>query len=128
TLPITLVYTTAHSCDGAKAIVANESAFDTGATTATYWDVGGTAHVCQLDAASEYADIGMTNVFAEQCLTLPQGTSGIGDFLGPITPGVLVVPSTSTQTSISAEALYYIVGLGSRAVAPWTSLDYVFIS
>jgi hypothetical protein len=128
TVPITLVYATAHSCDGAKAIVVNESAAEAGETTGTYWDVSGTAHQCQLDAASQYEDIGMSSVFAEQCLALPQGASGIGDFLGAVTPGVMVVPTTSKQSVISAEALYYIVGLGSTTVAPWTSLDYVFIS
>lgn len=128
TVPITLVYTTAHSCDGTKAIIVNQTAADVGAVTATYWDVSGSAHQCQLDAASQYEDIGMSSVFAEQCLSLPQGAAGVGDFLGPVTPGTLVAPSGSTQTSISAEALYYIVGLGSAAVAPWTSLDYIFIS
>jgi len=128
TVPITVVYTTAHSCDGPKAIIANQTAAQAGATTATYWDVSGTAHQCELDAASQYADIGMSSVFADQCLSLPQGLSGVGDFLGPVTPGAIVVPAASSQTSISAEALYYIVGLGSSAVAPWTSLDYVFVS
>jgi hypothetical protein len=128
TVPITLVYTIAHSCDGAKSIVVNETAFETGSTTANYWDVAGTTHVCQLDAASQYADIGLSNVFADQCLSLPQGASGIGDFRGPVTPGTVVVPNTSTQTSISAEALYYIVGLGTGAVAPWTSFDYLFVN
>ncbi len=128
TNPITLVYVSAHSCDGAKAIIANETAFATGAVTATYWDIAGTAHTCQLDAASEYADIGLGNVFADQCLSLPQGLSGVSDFLGPVTPGTVVAPSGSTQTSISAEALYYTVGLGSGAVAPWTSTNFMFVN
>jgi hypothetical protein len=128
TLPITLVYTVAHSCDGPKSVIVNETSFDTGAVTANYWDVSGTIHSCQLDGMSQYADIGMSSVFAEQCLTLPQGLSGVGDFLGPVTPGVIVAPSSSTQNSISAEALYYIVGMGSAAVSPWTTPDYVFVS
>jgi hypothetical protein len=127
TVPITLVYTTSRSCDGPKSIILNQTVSDVGAVTATYWDVAGTARLCQLDPAQNQ-DIGMSSVFAEQCLSLPQGTSGIGDFLGQVTPGVIVVPSASTQTAISAEALYYVVGLGSNAVAPWTALDYIFIS
>jgi hypothetical protein len=128
TSPITLIYTIAHSCDGAKSIVVNQTAFDTGATTANYWDVAGTTHLCQLDAASQYADIGLSNVFADQCLSLPQGAAGIGDFRGPVTPGTVVAPNTSTQATISAEALYYVVGLGTGAVAPWTSNDYLFVN
>ncbi len=128
TVPITVVYTTAHSCDGAKAIVLNESSFDTGNSTANYWDVSGTEHTCQIDAASEYADIGLSNVFADQCLSLPQGTSGIGDFLGPVTPGTMVVPIGSTQTAISAEALYYTFGVVNGAVSPWIDPNFLFIN
>ena len=128
TIPITIVYTVAHSCDGAKAIIANETSFDTGAVTANYWDAAGTVHTCQLDAASAYADIGLGNLFAEECLPLPQGTSGIGDFLGPVTPGAVVAPTASTQSSISAEALYYVFGLAGGAVAPWTSSTYRFVN
>ncbi len=127
-VPITVVYMSAHSCDGPKSIIVNETATQAGVTTATYWDVSSTAHTCALDANTQNADIGLSNVFAEQCLTLPQGASGVGDFRGPVTPGVLVAPSTSMQKTISAEALYYIVGLGSGAVAPWTSPNYVFVS
>ncbi|MGD0673886.1 MAG: hypothetical protein ABSC94_00615 [Polyangiaceae bacterium] len=126
TVPTTLVFASARSCDGAKAIIQNQTAFDLGVTTATYWDVTGTAHTCQIDNASEYADIGLGQLFADACLTLPQGTPGIGDFLGPVTPIDMVVPTTSTQTSISAEALYYTVGLGRGAVAPWTDPSNVF--
>ena len=35
-------------------------------------------------------------------------------------------PSASSQQSISAEALYYTVGLGKGAVAPWSSLSFLF--
>jgi len=127
-IPLTVVYTIAHACDGAKAIIGNETSFDTGAVTASYWDAAGTVHSCQLDAASEYADVGLGNLFAEECLPLPQGAAGIGDFLGPVTPGAVVVPTMSTQASISAEALYYAFGLGGAAVAPWTSHDFRFVN
>ncbi|MBV9945401.1 MAG: hypothetical protein JOZ69_00965, partial [Myxococcales bacterium] len=128
TVPITVVYVTAHSCDGPKSIIVGETATDTGDTTANYWDVSGTIHTCALDPGQN-ADIGMSSVFPEQCVPLPQGLpTNVGDFLGPVTPGVIVAPATSSQKAVSAEALYYIVGMGSGAVAPWTSLDYVFVS
>ncbi len=126
TVPLTLVFAAAKSCDGAKAIIQNQSALSLGLTTASYWDVTGTVHTCQLDSASQYADIGLGQLFPEACLTLPQGTPGVGDFLGPVTPIDLVVPTTSTQRSISAEALYYTVGLGTGAVPPWTDPSVVF--
>ncbi|MGA7119281.1 MAG: hypothetical protein WBY94_04245 [Polyangiaceae bacterium] len=127
-VPITVVFVAAKSCDGAKAIILNKTAFDLGATTATYWDAAGTAHTCLIDEASSYADIGLGQLFADACLTLPQGTPGIGDFLGPITPIDIVVPTASTQSSISAEALYYTVGLGAGSVAPWTDPTEVFFN
>jgi len=124
--PITLVFEAAKSCDGAKAIIQNETAFDVGDTTATYWDVAGTAQTCAIDEASKYADIGLGQLFADACLTLPQGAPGVGDFLGPVTPIDMVVPTGSTQNAISAEALYYTLGLGTGAVAPWTNPNMVF--
>lgn len=127
TVPITVVYTSAHSCDGAKSIILNETSAQTGASVASYWDASGTQYSCQIDPASEYADLGISNVFADQCLSLPQGAAGVGDFLGPVTPGALVVPTASTQTSISAEALYYLFGL-SEPVDPWNDPNYLFIN
>jgi hypothetical protein len=126
TIPITVVFITGHDCDGASAMILNESSLAFGATTATYWDISSTAHTCQLDPAGVYADIGLTGLFAETCLSLPQGTPGVGDFVGPVVPEAVVVPIMSTQTSISAEALYYTVGLGPGAVAPWTDPNFVF--
>jgi hypothetical protein len=126
TIPITLVFAGAHSCDGPTAIIGDKKASDLGITTANYWDVTGTEHTCAIDSASEYADIGLGQLFAEACLSLPQGTPGIGDFLGPVTPIDMVVPTTSTQTSVSAEALYYTVGFGMGAAPPWTDPRFVF--
>jgi hypothetical protein len=126
TYPMTVVFAAARSCDGAKAIIEDKSAFDLGLTTATYWDVTGAAHTCALDEASAYADIGLGQLFADACLTLPQGTPGIADFLGPVTPFDIVVPTTSTQAAISAEALYYTVGIGNGDVSPWTNPSLVF--
>ena len=125
-VPITVVFVSAHACDGANTVILNQSTLSLGVTTGTYWDVSGTAHTCQLDAAGNYADIGLSGLFPESCLSLPQGTPGVGDFLGPVVPEAMVVPIGSTQTSISAEALYYTVGLGPGAVSPWTSPNFVF--
>lgn len=125
-VPITVVFVSAHACDGANAVILNQNTLTLGATTGTYWDVSGTAHTCQLDPGGNYADIGLSGLFPEVCLSLPQGTSGVGDFLGPVVPEAMVVPIGSTQTSISAEALYYTVGLGPAAVAPWTDANFVF--
>lgn len=128
TAPITIVFIAAKSCDGAKAILLNETASELGASTATYWDATGTAHTCQIDQASEYADIGLGQLFADACLSLPQGTPGVGDFLGPITPIDIVVPTASSQSAISAEALYYTFGLGAGSVSPWTNPSEVFFN
>jgi hypothetical protein len=125
-VPITIVYTAIHSCDGVNAILRDVSATAAGATTANYWDSSGTVHSCEHDSASAFADIGAAGVFPATCLSLPVGTPGVGDFLGPVTSHSVVVPIASTQTSISAEALYYTFGLGTGAVAPWTDYSYIF--
>ncbi|HEX3344853.1 MAG TPA: hypothetical protein VHS09_09790, partial [Polyangiaceae bacterium] len=48
--------------------------------------------------------------------------NNLHDFFGPVQVMEMVVPATSTQTSISAEAAYMVWGFGAGSgVAPWTS-------
>jgi hypothetical protein len=94
--------------------------------TGTIWDTSGTeiSGGCSLSLAGDKVDIGISDVFAESCsATVP---AGVKDFQGPIQAMTFVVPSASTQTSISAEAAYLIMGLGTAGdVAPWTDQTQV---
>jgi len=112
----------------------------TGGTTARpfkYWlaetDVTGTAPTCTADdpaagQAIDFATTGGTLALFGETLAADAGV-----FVGP-TQGVnVVVPKDSTETSISAEALYFVYGFGPAAdVAgasnpiPWTKKDYIY--
>jgi len=112
----------------------------TGGTTARpfkYWlaetDVTGTAPTCTADdpaagRAVDFATTGGTLPLFGETLAADAGV-----FVGP-TQGVnVVVPKDSNETSISAEALYFVYGFGPAAdVAgasnpiPWTKKDYIF--
>src|SRR5450631_842277 len=62
--------------------------------------------------------------------TLPATT---GQFAGPAQGVNLIVPTDSTETSISTEALYFVFGFGdasqyagASAPVPWTDKNYIF--
>jgi hypothetical protein len=104
-----------------------------GSTTrnVTYWDANGVATTCQAPTATglpvDFAHMGNT---ADFCAAYPDGTpEGIGDFLGPVQTVNLITDKDSSQKSISAEALYYIYGLGAAdaGVAPWTTPQHVIL-
>jgi ABC-type phosphate transport system substrate-binding protein len=117
--PITVVYQGQGSCVGVQAMTASTPGTITG--TGTIWDANGTevSGGCSLSLSGDKVDIGISDVFAESCsATIP---AGVKDFHGPIQAMTFVVPSGSTQTSISAEAAYLVMGLGSAGdAAPWT--------
>jgi ABC-type phosphate transport system substrate-binding protein len=117
--PITVVYQGQGSCVGVQAMTGAAPGTITG--TGMIWDDQGVevAGGCTLSLAGNEVDIGVSDVFAESCsLTIPDG---VKDFRGPVQAMTFVVPSSSTQTSISAEAAYLVMGLGENGdVSPWT--------
>jgi hypothetical protein len=98
-----------------------------GSTTrnVVYWDAAGVATTCQAPTATglpvDFAHMGNT---ADFCPAYPNGIpTGVGDFLAPVQAIHLITDKDSSQRSISAEALFYIWGLGAHAaeVEPWTN-------
>ena len=80
--------------------------------------------------AGQAIDFGTTGgtlaLFGE---TLP---AGVGQFAGPAQGVNLIVPTDSTETSISTEALYFVFGFGdasqyagATAPVPWTDKNYI---
>jgi ABC-type phosphate transport system substrate-binding protein len=117
--PITVVYQGQGSCVGVQAMTGTTPGTITG--TGVVWDKNGTevAGGCSLSLVGDTVEIGVSDVFAESCsATVP---AGVKDFYGPIQAMTFVVPAASTQSSISAEAAYLVMGLGANgAVSPWT--------
>jgi len=123
---ITLIYTQLSSCKGVSAVVQNVDALKSGATISNYWDTGSNTQICSIDDTSKFADIGLSSVFMQTCITSTTGFSGVADFQGPIVTSVWFVPHASTQTSISAEAAYLVYS-GAGKVTPWDDPSFVFL-
>jgi hypothetical protein len=98
---------------------------------AFYFDDEGIQRSCLLDMAGNTIDIGVSNLFSTTCntptATYVAGTT-VSDYTGPVVPFALSVPSASTETAVSVEALHMVFGLGGRTggitglkdAAPWT--------
>ena len=138
--PYTIVYQSQGSCTGVSAIFSTDPtkqvikdipATDKPANYAIFFAADGvTTQECFLDQSGNQVDVGVSDVFATTCdgVTPPPGVS-IGSYEGPIQPMTFVVPSASTQQSISAEAAYMALGLGGNngASAPWTDPNFFFV-
>jgi hypothetical protein len=138
------VYQNASSCagvasvfDSTKRIMKDPAA---GATPnyAFYFDDSGQQVNCLLDVGGNTIDIGVSNLFSTTCNTATATYvtgSGVSDYTGPVVPFVVSVPETSSQLSISAEALHIVFGLGGRTgdingvkdAVPWTDPTYYCI-
>lgn len=129
TTPVTVVYSGQGSCAGVDAVLNGKPLYGSGTTSLSYWDMTGTEAKCTVSAASNgvIADVGMSDVFANTCFALPGGLpTNVEDFLGPIQTMTFVVPKSSPEKAISAEAAYYVFGFGSASgVTPWTDQSWI---
>jgi hypothetical protein len=125
--PYTIVYQSQGSCTGVGQIYGADPTARVITGVGTIFNPDGTTQDCALDAPGDTVDLGISDVFADSCgAQAPAGVT-ITDYLGPIQAMTLVVPSASSQRSISAEAAYEAFGLGGGAAAPWTEPSYFFV-
>ena len=127
TSPITIVYQGQGSCSGVDAILS--ATLLQGTATFSTWDSSGAEVKCDVPAITPVvADIGVSDVFASTCFTLPGGLpTNVSDFLGPVQAMTFVTRKGSPELSISAEAAYNIFGFGSNSgVAPWDDETVLF--
>ena len=125
--PITIVYQGQGSCSGVDAVLS--ATLLQGAASFSTWDSSGTEVKCDVPASAPVvADIGVSDVFASTCFSLPGGLpTNVSDFLGPVQAMTFVTRKGSPELSISAEAAYNIYGFGnSSGVAPWDDETVLF--
>ena len=125
--PITIVYQGQGSCSGVDAILS--ATLLQGTATFSTWDSSGTEVKCDVPASAPVvADIGVSDVFASTCFSLPGGLpTNVSDFLGPVQAMTFVTRKGSPELSISAEAAYNVYGFGnSSGVAPWDDETALF--
>jgi hypothetical protein len=120
---VTIVYLLQGSCITVGNVL-NDTPLAVG--MATYWDAGGTAAMCDLDA-NIVPDVGISDVFPSTCMDLPNGLGTAQDAKGPIEGYVFAVPKASTQKVIHHDAAYMIFGFGKDSgVDPWTDEALMF--
>jgi hypothetical protein len=121
---VSIVYSAPTSCIGLADVVASPA--QTESSSASYLDpTTGALDACT-DGALPYpavnVDIGVSDVFPSTCIT-PTITlsSTYKEFRGAIQPMEIVVPWTSSQSSISADAAYAVFGYAAEKyiVNPW---------
>lgn len=116
--PITLVFQATTSCFGITAYTD-----DTPMTgTASWWDATGAEQMCDLPLTGLTPDYGLMSIEPTLCEGVTAVPASLGERIGPITPWSIIVPAASSQTVISAEAVYFIYGYGAAEgqVSPWT--------
>jgi hypothetical protein len=126
---ISLIYAAPSACVGLSDIATPGQTEGTAAFS--YITTAGVLETCTGAAGAPYpapyVDVGVSGVFATTCIT-PQipnplpATLKDWDVGTPVQPEEIVVPWTSTQNSISADAAYVVFGFGGETytVTPWT--------
>jgi hypothetical protein len=122
-VPQTVVYQAPGACVGINGLIASTPI--TG--TASYWDSAGKEQSCTLPPAGQAIDFANMGNSASSCPGVGQLPADIGDFLGPVNTYNLIVPTASSQTSISSEAAYFVFGFGQLGQAqPWVDDTQIF--
>jgi hypothetical protein len=145
--PYRAVFQSASSCAGVSAIfdparrVMKDPVVDDNGGWAYYFDENGNQVNCLLDPPGtpnpqgKLIDVGISDLYAQTCNSQFVPGLTVGEYTGPVVPFVLSVPATSSEESISAEALHMVFGLGGRApsgsgmkdASPWTDPNSYFI-
>lgn len=90
-----------------------------------FFDGNGAQTACTLDPGGVNVDVAFSDSFASTC-GVNVGTD-VGDFFGPISPQVFVVPVKSTQKAISAEAAYVAFGVHNGTSTPWVDTNFFWV-
>ncbi|HEY6876987.1 MAG TPA: hypothetical protein VI299_03170 [Polyangiales bacterium] len=124
--PITVVYADPGACQAMTALVPNATTSQVTplSGTAKIWNAQGVESTCTFPSGSTtVAEWGAMAQEATTCQGIEALPATVGDYRGPISGFSLIVPNASSEFAISAEAVYYIYGLGAGTghdVAPWT--------
>jgi hypothetical protein len=118
------------SCAGAASIFlggGSGTLLDVANSYAFYYDSSGNQQFCSLGSAGEPVDVGESDVYPTSCSPGYVNTA-IADYTGPVQAITFVVPSGSTQRSISAEAAHLTFAAGGNGVVmPWNVPQYYFV-
>jgi ABC-type phosphate transport system substrate-binding protein len=132
TPPVTVIYKTSASCDGANVIVSagpltgNADYFIPNPAISATSPLPYVIKNCTLDPDHPTALIGVADVAFQTCIGTPPPAT-IGEYPGPIQAMLFVVPAANkTTTAISAEQAAAIYGCGvNSGVPPFTDITAI---
>ena len=130
--PYTIAYQPSGSCSGVDNLFspdpAKHIAKDIAGKQALLFAADGTTTACTLGDGVP-VDVAASDVFASSCTSTYATSDTLAEYLGPIQPMTFVVPSTSPETSISAEMAHVVFGLGTTGggVQPYVDPTLFFI-
>jgi hypothetical protein len=118
---VTIVQQAQRSCTALTILNTNKKITGSG----VFYDGNGAQTACTLDPAGVNVDVAFSDSFATTCGV--NVATDVGDFFGPISPQVFVVPEKSSQRAISAEAAYVAFGVHNGAATPWVDTSFFFV-
>jgi hypothetical protein len=123
--PITVLYKASGACNGVYGLLTP------GALSGTifYWTAAGVQQQCNLPAvggpAVQWANMVNTHALCEQAPATLPNTIRVEE--GPVTAINFITSASSTETSISSEAAYFVYGFGATGgITPWTNESFIF--
>jgi hypothetical protein len=133
THPLTIIYITAGSCTNVPNIQAGTKITANPLYTPAGYDGVSTPPTCT-NSAGHKIDVANAALFISTCGTLATPVVATTAQQGPIQAYSLVVPTGSSQTSITAEEAYFVFGFGnndgfgaSTPLSPWNDETQMFI-
>ena len=128
---ISIIYQAQPSCIGLQDVITGTP----DAKSAVYLDPTNAKNqiACSPPVAGNYVDIGLSGVYPATCsaaANTPSPGQNQKDFTGAVQAVTFVVPSTSTQAAIDAQAAYVVfgwAGQGGYTVAPWTDPTQIYV-
>jgi len=132
---ISVIYQSQPSCIGLEDVIGTS----TDPKSAVYLDPTNATNQIACDptnggtSSGLYVDIGLSGVYPATCsaaTNTPSPGPNQQDFPGPVQAVTFVVPSTSTQAAISAQAAYVVfgwAGQGGYTVSPWTDPTQMYV-
>jgi hypothetical protein len=131
------VFLTTNSCTAVKTMFgADHTIRDPPAGSALnkyafYFDQSGNQVYCTLGPNGQQLDVGESDVYSSTCdpTLIAGGNSGVLEGFGPVQAMAFVVPSLSSEHTISHEAAREVFGIGGNAGAatPWTQPSLYFV-
>jgi ABC-type phosphate transport system substrate-binding protein len=132
TPPFQIAYQPSGSCVGVDGLFSTDPTKhvikDIPGKQALLFNTDGTSVPCTFGSGTTL-DVAVSDVFASSCNSSYATSDTLAEYLGPIQPMTFVVPSASSEISISSEMAHIVFGRGNSddSAAPWLDPTLYFV-